>query len=115
MPTFPKKKKRPWIPTRTRDNKGNKPTSYTATEYISFYNSKQWRSLRNYFIQMYPLCKLCEESGYVVAADCVDHIEPIRFGGSRTALNNLQSLCNSCHASKTGRESRIKKKNYDGT
>lgn len=106
MPTFPKGKRRPWIPTKQRDNKGLKPLSRSTEEYVSFYNSKQWRSLRNYYIQMNPLCELCDAEGYTIPGQCVDHIEPMRFGGSKTSLDNLQTLCNPCHATKSGRESK---------
>jgi len=106
MPNMPKSKSRPWIPKRKRDNKGLKPHR-SSQEYVDFYNSKRWRSLRNYYIQMHPLCAECERAGYVVPGECVDHIVPMRFGGSMTTLDNLQTLCNSCHATKTGRESRL--------
>jgi len=108
MPSFPKSKKRPWIPTKQRDTKGLRPFTRSTDEHIAFYNSKQWRSLRNYYRQMNPLCELCEKEGYIIPAQCVDHIKPMRFGGSKTSLDNLQSLCNSCHATKTGRESNIR-------
>ena len=108
MPTFPKKKKRPWIPTRkSSDSKGLANKSRSTDEYVSFYNSKQWRSLRSYYRQMNPLCEECDRAGYTVEGQCVDHIQPMRLGGSQTNLSNLQTLCNSCHAIKSGRESRI--------
>lgn len=34
-------------------------------------------------------------------AELVDHIVPIRDGGERLDLNNLQSLCRACHDIKT--------------
>ena len=109
-PHFPKGKPRPWIPKRDKqDAKGLKPQSRSSEEHTQFYNSKRWRSLRAYYIQMNPVCELCEKQGYIIAGECVDHIEPMRFGGSETSLNNLQTLCNSCHATKSGRESQIKK------
>ena len=107
MPKFPDKKSRPWVPKRIRDNKGNTPTSYSDKEYSAFYHTKQWKSIRNYYIQMNPLCELCDKEGYTIEGQCVDHITPRRLGGSDTNLNNLQTLCNSCHASKTGKESRV--------
>ena len=108
MPTFPKKKSRPWIPKKKKTwNKGAIPQSYSNANAVEFYNSRRWKSLRNYWVQMNPLCKLCEEQGYYTPAECVDHIIPIRFNGSMTSLTNLQSLCNGCHASKTGKETHM--------
>lgn len=106
MPTFPKSTPRPWIPKRQKkDSKSLKPQPRSTNEHIKFYNSKRWRSLRNYYISMFPLCELCEKQNYIVEGECVDHIKPMRFGGSEVSLSNLQTLCNSCHATKSGIES----------
>ena len=51
MPTLPKGKRRPWIP--------EKPKHMREVDNASFYNSKRWRALRNYFIQKFPLCNSC--------------------------------------------------------
>ena len=109
MPTTPKKKKRPWLPTNNSidRSKGLKPQSRSTDEFVRFYNSKQWKSLRNYYIQMHPLCVEHERMGYIVPATDIDHIIPMRFGGSQTALSNLQSLCRECHMRKSGKESHI--------
>jgi 5-methylcytosine-specific restriction endonuclease McrA len=106
MPTFPKGKQRPWIP--KRDAMGLMPQRSSA-ENVLFYQSKKWKSLRNYYFQMHPLCQECERMGYVIEGKEVDHIKPIRFGGAALLLNNLQTLCKSCHARKSGRESKMKK------
>jgi 5-methylcytosine-specific restriction protein A len=55
---------------------------------------------------MNPLCKHCEEKGIIKGGECVDHIIPIRLGGGHLMLSvkNLQTLCNSCHAIKSGKE-----------
>lgn len=34
----------------------------------------------------------------------VDHIQPIRFGGAALDMENLQSLCWSCHSAKSVKE-----------
>lgn len=112
MPSFPKSKSRPWIPKPKRDrldSKGLKHLSRSSDDNVKFYNSKRWRSLRAYFIQMNPLCKACEENDWIVPGECVDHIIPIRFDGSMTALSNLQTLCNKCHAIKSGKESHMQR------
>ena len=110
MPKLPPSKKRPWIPTRARDNKGVAPTPRSASEFISFYGSKRWKSLRRYYMQMNPLCEECDRLGFTTPGECVDHITPMRWGGDKTSLNNLQTLCNLCHSVKSGKESQIKNK-----
>ena len=105
MPTLPKGKNRPWIP--------EKPKHMREVDNASFYNSKRWRALRNYFIQKNPVCAQCKRDGTIKGAQCVDHIKPIsQFGmGVATDINNLQSLCNSCHAKKSSREGAEKRNN----
>jgi len=53
-------------------------------------------------------CPLCadpfgEHGDRVVAATEVDHIVPLRAGGTNDA-ENLQALCKSCHSRKTAIE-----------
>jgi len=96
MPILPKGRSRPWIPKKQNHKR--------QFDNASFYNSKRWRSLRKHFIQTNPLCKMCERKGETKGAQMVDHIKPITMGGSPVASNNLQSLCNECHAKKSGQE-----------
>ena len=103
MPNLPKPKPRHWIkktPKHTRQVDNSK-----------FYNSKQWRATRNYYIQMKPLCEKCDRDNLVKSAGVVDHIVPITMGGSPIDTKNLQSLCKKCHDCKSGRESAEKRNN----
>lgn len=59
-----------------------------------------WRKLRADYISTHPMC---ETPGCLSRAALVDHIIPMRFGGSND-LSNLQSLCERCHQSKSRRE-----------
>lgn len=74
------------------------------TDNTNFYNSRRWRSLRKHYIQSNPLCEQCKRNERTTAGQCVDHIKPIRLGGLMTDIGNLQTLCNSCHAYKSGTE-----------
>lgn len=64
------------------------------------YNSTTWRKIRAAHMAAEPVCRECGRLAHMV-----DHIIPIRSGGSMTDRNNMQSLCNQCHARKRGRES----------
>ena len=96
MPKLPESKRRPWQPKKPKQARLN-PNS-------DFYHSKQWRSLRNYYIQRNPLCEACQRRKKTTAGTVVDHIIAINMGGHKTDLSNLQTLCTSCHNSKSGKE-----------
>ena len=91
------RKRRPWQPD---------PSKWQTQEDNKFYHTTQWRKLRASFITAHPICVECESKGLVVQATVVDHITSIRFGGSPTNEENLQSLCTSCHNSKSSKESK---------
>lgn len=62
-----------------------------------FYNSKAWRRLAAIQIKREPLCAECLKVGRITPAQIADHIYPIREGGQKYDLDNLQSLCRACH------------------
>lgn len=71
------------------------------TNHAKMYNY-QWSKVRKQFIKEHPLCKACLEEGKVTAAEQVDHIIPHK--GSEKLFwdsGNWQSLCASCHSTKT--------------
>jgi len=70
------------------------------------YSRKKWRQLRAFWIKGSPLCVECEQEGRTVAADVVDHVKPVKQGGGMYDMNNLQSLCHSCHNRKTYEENK---------
>jgi len=70
----------------------------------TFYESAEWRKLRQMKLRDNPTCEECRKSGTLVKATVVDHITPIRHGGERLSMENLQSLCGSCHSRKSAKE-----------
>jgi len=94
MPTLNNKSpKRPWIQER-------KPFERMANKNQDIYNGTRWRKLSKYKKQIDPICEICEKE----AVYCVDHKRPINEGGAIYDLDNLQSLCVGCNASKTGKQ-----------
>ena len=69
------------------------------------YNTILWRKVRASFLRQHPLCVHCKQAGYIVPATEVDHIQPHR--GNESLFwdeSNFQSLCKSCHSTKTRKE-----------
>lgn len=50
-----------------------------------------------------PLCRHCDELGYIRASEEVDHIIPLAYGGTDTD-DNVQCLCKECHEIKSAHE-----------
>ena len=67
-----------------------------------FYGSKAWRRLAKMQLVRQPLCALCYSLGRITPAEIADHITPIKGGGARLDMSNLQSLCRGCHNKKHG-------------
>lgn len=66
------------------------------------YNTAQWRTLRQIQLSQYPLCASCKHDGIITSAQHVDHIFPWQQIGEHAFVHNIyQSLCQSCHSSKT--------------
>jgi len=97
MPYLPKHKRKSWMPKKEE----GQTRQYDNT---AFYQSKQWRMTRNYYIKRNPLCEQCLRDNKTTSGQCVDHIKQVTKGGSKFDESNLQTLCNSCHAKKSGQE-----------
>jgi len=68
-----------------------------------FYQTREWKDFRKFFLSMNPLCQICKEANRIVPATDVHHV------GGRTPSNGLdssicQSLCHSCHSRITATE-----------
>lgn len=97
MPKLKRTVVRPWQPRRT--SFGGFRHHNTA-----FYQSTAWRKLRAVKLAREPMCEECARQGRVTPAQMVDHIIPINKGGAPLDVDNLQSLCNACHARKSAKD-----------
>ncbi len=70
------------------------------------YNTARWQRLRRLKLRTNPLCEDCMRSyTRLEPAAAVDHIIPINSGGDAyPPLEDLRSLCASCHNTKTRAE-----------
>ena len=53
---------------------------------------------------MNPLCAECDRHALVTPGEVVDHVKELKDGGDPWDVENLEVLCRSCHAKKTGEE-----------
>jgi 5-methylcytosine-specific restriction protein A len=87
----------PWKPKR-------KAQSGRKTDDSKKYQTARWRKFRKWYVSENPLCVKCLERDLTVAMQELDHIKPIRLGGEMYDIENLQSLCKSCHGRKSATE-----------
>jgi len=89
--------------------------------YQRLLNSKEWKTLRAWYLNLHPCCERCREEGiaagilpdgYVRSAIDVHHIVPVESAKSEEEMkllcfnpNNLKALCIPCHV-KTHKEMR---------
>lgn len=66
------------------------------------YNTSRWQKLRALKLSRSPICEICCIYGKPKPANAVDHIVPISAGGAPfPPLDELRSMCVSCHNYKT--------------
>lgn len=72
------------------------------------YNTMAWKRLRASKLQAAPLCEPCMKDGRLVPASVVDHNTPVSKGGAPfPALEDLTSMCPTCHSRKTAQDDRL--------
>ncbi len=76
---------------------------------VGFYQSANWRAVRAAFLREHPVCARCAALGRINAAVVADHVQPLKDGGLRFDVANLQALCVSCHNRKTARETAVRR------
>ncbi len=105
MPYAPPTHRAAHMPSREQAKRySNKEYNATQRTGQEFYDSPAWRKLRTWHIKQNPVCVDCEQEGIAKIADVVDHITPIKQGGSKLCLSNLQSLCHRHHNAKSAAE-----------
>jgi 5-methylcytosine-specific restriction protein A len=67
----------------------------------NIYHGYRWKKLRKLKASINPLCEHCYMYNIITALAVVDHVIELEDGGEPYDINNLQSLCHSCHNRKT--------------
>lgn len=68
------------------------------------YNSKRWKVIRKAQLEAEPFCRSHARRGQLVIATDVDHVNPHNGDVVKFFAGPFQSLCHSCHATKTDSE-----------
>lgn len=78
--------------------------------YNDFYHSQEWRAVRRAVLERdHYLCQTCKRNGIIKTGNTVDHIVPVRVDWSkRLDIDNLETICTSCHNKKHERNSKNK-------
>ena len=97
MPNLPRSRRRSYEPDKPKRER-------QATGDQSFYNSPRWRRVSRLYRQKHPLCEVAKAKGEVRAAEVVDHIISITFGGARYDERNLMAMSHHYHNRKSGLE-----------
>ena len=72
----------------------------------AFYVSIAWRRLRLYKLSQTPFCERCD---CLKVATEVHHIKEVKTNPEiRLDINNLESICKSCHSKHTANENKWK-------
>jgi len=93
-----------YCPTHTAEENKTYDKHHRDKELKRFYNSQPWETLRRQKLGKDPFCEDCRKGGTLIKATMVDHIREIKDGGERLDMENLQSLCHSCHSRKSMKE-----------
>lgn len=77
----------------------NKERNKVDKKYVDFYNSKKWKDKRyQRLLKDEFLCQMCLRNGYYRTGNIVHHIIEVKENWSkRLDINNLETLCTSCH------------------
>ncbi len=95
------------MPTINKINKVKQkqtPYKHEGKQGSKFYNTKQWKNLRNRYIKEHPFCEICESKGIIKLAEEIHHKEEFLKGITDEDKwdllldeDNLISLCSDCH------------------
>lgn len=58
---------------------------------------RAWKRIRDRYVMSHPLCEECKKQGELTPTEEVHHIIPLAEGGTHN-IDNLMSLCKSCHS-----------------
>lgn len=80
------------------------------------YKTRAWELIRQAQLSRAPLCACCKLRGLIVSASDVDHVISWQAVGAHAfKVNRFQSLCTSCHATKSALEKRGVYRHYTDT
>ena len=92
----------PYINTKPLGQPQQKDIKYKPD--YTWYRRKEWKDLRELYINKHPLCESCLQHDRIVSATNIHHMRPFERGRDykekeKLLLDekNLMSVCNRCH------------------
>lgn len=67
--------------------------------WATWYGKRRWKKRSAWQLKTHPLCIMCLNKGFVIAARVADHIEKHNGDVAKFWSGPLQSLCAECHSS----------------
>lgn len=107
------KHKKSRTPTRSTEERKSTYSHHYNDKGQNLYSLYRWKKLRKHKVTLNPFCEHCWLVGIAKPVDEVDHIHEIEDGGEFWDIDNLQSLCRSCHETKTRKVAAERKKATD--
>lgn len=95
----------PYINLNKKTKKDNVRNEHSPNRELrqKYYNTTEWRKLRETYIKAHPVCEECLNKGRVTPATSVHHKNsPFKNGNCNKSLfldyNNLEAVCHECHS-----------------
>lgn len=96
--------------------KYKRPIPTNRYTHDGLYNSPFWYTTRKAHLSTHPLCACCMTAGIVTQGKHVDHLFPWTQIGEHAFYRNVfQTLCHSCHSTKTHLENNGIYRHYTNT
>ena len=83
--------------TEHKQTENRRYNKYQRNQFNAKKYGKRWKQISKQYREANPLCEICSAAGRLTPAESVHHIRKVADGGTHN-WDNLQALCNVCHA-----------------
>lgn len=105
MPYITKRK----VCLKESEHKAKEASTQHNNRWSKYYQNRQWKLLRDYYMKLHPICADCAMEGRSVPAEECHHKVPFSSGATHEEKmqllldpDNLVALCRECHMKRHG-------------